>query len=49
MKLKKKIGLMISRITLKKLGIVDGQKVDLLQEEGREKYLKHHRDIEFKS
>ena len=48
-KKKIKISPYISRITLKKLGIVDGQKVDLLQEEGREKYLKHHRDIEFKS
>ena len=48
-KKKIKISPYISKITLKKLGIVDGQKVDLLQEEGREKYLKHHRDIEFKS
>ena len=48
-KKKIKVSPYISKITLKKLGIVDGQSVDLLQLEGREKYFKHHRDVEFKS
>ena len=48
-KKKIKVSPYISKITLKKLGIIDGQSVDLLPLEGREKYFKHHREIEFKS
>tara|TARA_Y100000996_G_scaffold303887_1_gene241178 strand:+ start:33 stop:200 length:168 start_codon:yes stop_codon:yes gene_type:complete len=49
LKKKIKVSPYISKITLKKLGIIDGQSVDLLPLEGREKYFKHHREIEFKS
>ena len=44
-----KVSPFISKITLKKLDITDGKRVDLLQVEGREKYFEFHRNNIFKS
>ena len=44
-----KVSPFISKITLKKLDITDGKRVDLLPLEGREKYFEFHRNNIFKS
>ena len=44
-----KVSPFISPITLKKLDITDGKRIDLLPLEGREKYFEYHRNNIFKS